>query len=480
MTPIRAIALLLLAFVVVACGLSTAQARGDVWTLPGSDGIETIVADYRPGVEPSLVGFRNWRELVRISLLTGEIATLAGDPNQEGFVDGDASQARFNIPHGLVVDGDGRVIISDTWNHRIREFDPNSKQVTTIAGGNGEGITGITGYGCQSGHAITEAAFDSPSGIALGDDGRKVIIVDRGNNRICELDRQTQVVSDIIDPNADDGLVDGPLVDARFSEPHSVVSYGQSKLLVSEIGNERVRLIDRVRGTVATVAGTGSYDSMGAFADGDATTIAKFDSPQGLVLDRNGDLLIVDSGNGKIRRLDLATYQVTTYAGKAAHSNAPIDGPNHEAIFTVPRRVVLGPDGTYVVDDGTRRGKKRKVFGNVGVFVSDSRVRYIGPNDELEAKLAMVVKVGLAAAVKRDQPQLDAQRKVLSEMIVESTELFTLARDVTSNWQPTAKNYLALLPRELQQELSCYRPDFNSLRVKMALARLPERVPSRE
>ena len=106
---------------------------------------------------------------LRVVRPNGKIYTLAGT-GKKGRKDGPAMQATFNGPKHLCLDAKGRIIIADDNNHLIRLYDPESKSVSTILGG----------------QAMPKAVLDRPHGVALGPDG-SLWVCDSGNDRILKL-----------------------------------------------------------------------------------------------------------------------------------------------------------------------------------------------------------------------------------------------------------------------------------------------------
>lgn len=113
--------------------------------------------------------------------------TLAGgDPQNPqnlfcfGDSDGPAEKTRLQHILGVLwLENEQLVLIADTYNHRIKSYNPATKQVVTIAG-NGR-------PGCQDGVG-TAAQFSEPSGLALSSDKTKVFIADTNNHQIRILD----------------------------------------------------------------------------------------------------------------------------------------------------------------------------------------------------------------------------------------------------------------------------------------------------
>jgi hypothetical protein len=122
-------------------------------------------------------------------------STLAGKPFERGFQDGPGAVARFNNIARIAVDWHtGDLIVSDRDNHCIRRVilikEGNMAVVTTIAGG---------GYGQmgEAGHAdarALEARFNSPVGVAVGEEGR-IFVGDLCNHCVREISTSGDVTT---------------------------------------------------------------------------------------------------------------------------------------------------------------------------------------------------------------------------------------------------------------------------------------------
>ena len=99
----------------------------------------------------------------------GRIFTLAGS-GKKGAQDGPARKATFSGPKHLCLDGQGEVIIADDNNHLIRLYDPKTKTVSTILGGDAEPKTKL----------------NRPHGVAIAPDG-SLWVCDSWNNRVLIL-----------------------------------------------------------------------------------------------------------------------------------------------------------------------------------------------------------------------------------------------------------------------------------------------------
>ncbi len=115
-----------------------------------------------------------YNSTVRRISARGVVSTLAGVPGDAGWRDGAGTQARFNTPVGLTLDGQGNVFVSEYFNNVIRKITPEGR-VTTFAGKPGKG-------GFSDGKAA-DALFLHPQTLSFAPDG-SLIVADTGNNRV--------------------------------------------------------------------------------------------------------------------------------------------------------------------------------------------------------------------------------------------------------------------------------------------------------
>ena len=217
---------------------------------------------------------------------SGAVTTIAG--GTEGYADGTGSGAQFFYPSGVAIDGNGNLIVADTYNHRIRKVTP-AGVVTTIAG---SGSTGPGNGGFADG-AVTAAQFKGPNDITLDASGN-IYVADDGNNRVRKISggNVTTVAGD-----GSTGVQDGGVASAEFGAPQGIVVDRSGNIYVTEVLNN-VREISG--GIVTTIAGSTSGAS--GFQDGIGTA-ALFNGPNGIVIDASGNLYIVDQDNNAIRKI---------------------------------------------------------------------------------------------------------------------------------------------------------------------------------
>jgi sugar lactone lactonase YvrE len=256
---------------------------------------------------------RNWQATV---------AVLAGDGTL-GTTDGPAGRARFSEPFGIVAAPDGTIFVADAGHaHRIRRISPDGV-VTTLAGG-------ARGFADGSG---TRAAFSTPSGLALAQDGT-LYLADTGNHAIRRIAPDGQVST--LAGDGTPGYANGPAQQARFNGPIGIAVAPDGRIVVADTYNDCIRVID-VDGAVRTLAGSGRPGADDGVADG-----ASFDTPTGLAFDTSGMLYVADTGNGVVRTVD-SSGRVTTPTWARG------DG------FFRPLGIAVAPDRElYIADEGGR------------------------------------------------------------------------------------------------------------------------------
>ncbi len=260
------------------------------------------------------------------------VVTVAGQAEVPGDANGPAFEARFNNPHGIAIDDLGNVYTADRWSHLIRKITPEG-MVSTIAGKSGisgdiDGDTSI-------------ALFNEPWGICVDQNGN-VLVADTRNNKIRKINPEG-IVSTIAG-SGNFGSSDGIGSASSFGNPTGIECDKAGNIYVADHLTHIIRKIDP-QGMVTTIAGT-AYQ-MGA-ADGPGG-IASFARPYGLSLDLEGNILVADEWNHKIRKIDSEGI-VSTIAGNGIIGGA--DGEVGNASFNYPWDITVDSLGNIFVADG--------------------------------------------------------------------------------------------------------------------------------
>jgi hypothetical protein len=263
----------------------------------------------------------------------GVVTTLAGQAGSPGSADGAGSSARFHSPSGVAADGSGNVYVADADSHTIRKVTP-AGVVTTLAGQAGSG-----GVADGTGSA---ARFYDPNGVAVDRSGN-VYVADTGNNTIREVTADG-VVRTLAGLPGSTGSTDGTGSTARFYGPTGVAVDGSGNVYVADSANNTIRKVTSA-GMVTTLAGQAGSRGV---ADGTGSA-ARFYDPNGVAVDRSGNVYVADTYNHAIRKVTPDGI-VTTLAGQPARSGSS-DGAGGTARFNFPTGVAVDRAGTVYVAD---------------------------------------------------------------------------------------------------------------------------------
>ncbi|MCY4012145.1 MAG: FG-GAP-like repeat-containing protein [Gammaproteobacteria bacterium] len=264
-------------------------------------------------LQPSLVP-------VLVAAVVGLAAPAGGQPVAAGVIrsvvgglgpdPGIATASWLHHADGVAVDRLGNVYLTDTATHRIRRVDASTGIIATVAG------TGEQGFGGDGGPA-TEALLDAPEAVAVA---------------------------------------------------------GSGDLYIADTGNRRVRRVDGITGTIATVAGGGEHGIGRVWEPPPPpmpATDLRLGNPEGVAVDASGHVYVSDAGHHCLRRIDAGTGIATTVAGVCGYGG-PIgpdpdeDGPVDDRLLDEPRGVaVAGSGDVFLADTGKHR--LVRVDGTTGV-----------------------------------------------------------------------------------------------------------------
>ncbi len=198
-----------------------------------------------------------------------------------------------------------------------------------------------------------------PNGLVLDVQGN-LFISDIGAHCIFKLARRGQLT--VIAGTGAAGFSGdgGPANRAQLRSPHDLLFDTQGNLLIADTGNQRIRKIDR-RGIITTLAGDGR--PLQSNYNGVVPPLS-LNNPQGLALAVDGSLLIADTYNHVVRRLD-QEGKLTILAGSVAGYGGD-GGPADKAQLNLPMAVAVGPDGSvYISDAGSSRIRRVALDGRI-------------------------------------------------------------------------------------------------------------------
>ncbi|MCC7417145.1 MAG: glycosyltransferase [Acidobacteria bacterium] len=232
-----------------------------------------------------------------------------------------------------------------------------------------------TGYAGDNGPAI-QAWLDAPGGIVVAPNG-DVLFADSNNHVIRRIDARNTVIRTVVGAHdlgpgysGDAGLA----TQAQFDTPDGIAVAPDGDLIVADSHNDRIRRVDRQTGVVITVAGSGrnGYDG-----DDQPAIAAALNMPSAVAAAPNGDIYIADTLNNRIRVVAHATGRIHTVAGtgETSEHGEPIGdgGPATSAKLFMPADVALAPNGDiYVADMHHNRVRKVDVRTRVITTVAGS------------------------------------------------------------------------------------------------------------
>jgi hypothetical protein len=329
------------------------------------------------------------------AMTAGDIHTIAGNgkPSYSGD-GGQAVRAQLRGPQGMAVDHAGNLVIADTMNSRVRVVAAatgtfygqamTARHIYTVAG---DGFQGFSGDGGPA----TNADLFVPYGVAV-DGAGNLLIADTGNNRVRAVAAHTgtfygqAMTAGHIYTVAGDGTPGfsgdgGPATSAELNGPAAVAVDGAGNLVTDE--NLRMRVVAAHTGTfygqamtagdIYTVAGNGK---LGFSGDGGPATSAELNFAFGVTVDGTGNLLISDSGNGRVRVVAAATGTFYGQAMTAQHiytvagggtGGLGDGGPATSAFLAFPSWVAVDGAGNLVISD-SGNNRLRVVAAATGTF----------------------------------------------------------------------------------------------------------------
>ena len=334
----------------------------------------TIIVPAGAGTGAITVGIGNQKSTSPIFtyLETGEVSTIAGT-GFEGLVNGEGTTARFAFPWGVEKDNQGNLYVADRGNHLIRKITQEGI-VSTLAG------TGIAGY--VDGPANT-AQFNDPVDVAIDINGN-FYVSDFLNTCIRKITPEG-IVSTYAGVAGAVGTADGTLSNARFFGPTGLTFDKSGNLYVADFFNHRIRKITP-SGIVSTLAGST------AGCTNSTESAAQFNFPVGLAVDDNNNVYVADWFNHSVRKITQAGV-VTTVAGTCALGYE--DGPAQQAKFNSPLDIAVDENGDLVItDSGNNRLRKFYMESNTVVTLcggdSPGFINGIGTQASLNAPAGII------------------------------------------------------------------------------------------
>ena len=289
----------------------------------------------------------------------GNIQTVVGT-GVEGYAGdgGHATQALIGESYGCAFDTDDNLYICDGRNHTVRRIDRITWIITTVAG------TGSAGYSGDGGPAI-QATMDNLYSLTVDTNG-DIYIVDRFNAAIRKVEAATGIITTVAGTGEPGYSGDGgPGPQAQMREPNDCFLDGKGGRLIADIQDQRIRHLDLSTGIIDTFAGDGEKRRAG---DGGPAGEASIMGPRAVCMDRQGNTYIAEREGNGVRKVD-ANGIMSTFAGTGERSYSGDGGPALTATWGAPKAMRCDHQDNVIVVD-TENNAVRRIDVGTGIVTT--------------------------------------------------------------------------------------------------------------
>ena len=288
--------------------------------------------------------------ILRLDYASKKIALVAGTGTKGYAGDGGpATMAQLAQPHEVHFDSGGNIYVVERDNYVVRRIDGKTSVIETYAG-----TPAKNGFSGDGGPAM-KALFNQPHGIAI-DPRDNLYVCDVLNNRVRRVDAKTGEITTFAGSGAPGRAPDeGPLLTTPLHAPRSIEITRAGKIYVALREGNGVFELDGKSGLAKRIAGNGTNGYTG---DGGPAVAATFGSlgaggltgPKGLCVTEDGrTMFVADCENHAIRRVDLRTGIISTFAGTGQRGDGP-DGDPLKCALSRPHAVYIRNKVLYIAD----------------------------------------------------------------------------------------------------------------------------------
>jgi streptogramin lyase len=237
--------------------------------------------------------------------------------------------------------------------------------------------SGVKGYDGDGGSAL-EAKLNEPYEVRFDREGN-MYFVEMQNNVVRRVDRKTRTISTLAGTGkrgfSGDG---GPANQAMLDRPHSIALDGQGSLYIADIFNQRIRRVDLKTGRIETFAGTGEKKPT---TDGAPLEGTPLNGPRTMAFDRSGDMWLALREGNAVYRIDMKKRTLHHVAGTGEQGYTGDGGPARQAKLAGPKGIAVGPDQAVYLAD-TESHTVRRIDPKTGIIttVAGDGTRHDGPD----------------------------------------------------------------------------------------------------
>ena len=307
----------------------------------------------------------------------GTCGTPPGSPGST------AGACLLNTPEGIASDSSGNIYIADRQNNRIRVYNTNTFVMTTLAGGNLAGFADGTALASN---------MDKPEAVWVVANG-DVYVADRDNSRIRKISGGT--ISTVAGTGTTTDTYDGfAATSSGISFPRGVAVSTSGELYYSATGHHSVRRITS-GGVQQTVIGSGSSGLSGENTYG---FIWRTSTPRRMAVDASGNIYWADSGTHMVRKYTASTGAVSIVAGNGILGSSGDTGQATAARLSGPSGVAISGSTLYIADTGNHKIRSVNLgTGIINTFAGNGTGGYIGEGVATSFRLNSPTDVAVAS-----------------------------------------------------------------------------------
>ena len=274
-----------------------------------------------------------------------------------------ATSLQLADPVGMAFDSAGNLYVADNQQSVVFKISPAG--IATVFAGNGS--KGFSGDGGPA----TAAGLLEPMAVAADVTGN-IYVADFHNQRIRKVDRNGTITTFAGGGATYEG--DGiPATSSTVFEPDGVAVDSSGSLYIAEGGTARIRKVTP-DGIIHNIGNANSLPS-GYSGDNGPASQAQFNVPQGLAVDRKGNLYIADRNNNRVRKIDTNGI-VTTFVGNGQEGHSGDGGLATAAALTLPEALAFDAQGNLYIADTYNRVVRQVTPGGIISTVAGNASTY--------------------------------------------------------------------------------------------------------
>jgi sugar lactone lactonase YvrE len=329
----------------------------------------------------------------KIDMQTGIIHTVLGNGQRSSNGDGRlATEASTLMPDAICLDVHDNLYVAEKYGFRVRKVDGQTGIVQTLVG------NGVPGFGEEGLHGSQTHCNSCEAGIWADPDG--TVLWSDCSGRLRRYDGRSGIVTTVLGGT---GVHDGEIATRAFlCGPGGLAVGPDGRLYIADVWSQRIRMIEPTTGLITTVAGNGARAYGG---DNGPATEAYLGNPHDIAVDSRGRLVIADTRNGRLRRVETdGTIRViagTTlpWDGGEGRWDKGDHGPAISASLATVLAVTHGPNDDIYLGDGI--GRIRRIDAHSGLISTVAGTGQSGYSGD--GGLAVNAQIGSPTAVCLDE-----------------------------------------------------------------------------